>query len=214
MRFRLIVATLLMCGVGAAQVVIDQQVEMNHGFQREELAKPKLTPEQLQRGRQMLESAEMSAMGMEGGMRAYGLLQVANGYLTSDKKKALELLDLALAAAKGMDDEQAQTRTQLEGQILQAIVPLKPQRADELLNEVEPSARGRVLTSLLSYYQKNNDWDRAIEVVYRFAPKKEVPYDAVARITPPLPKARRGDRQQLFSTALTSYKSHPPAQRG
>lgn len=214
MRVRVLAAMLLLCGVGGAQVVVDQQMQMSRAGQGEEPAKPKPTPEQLKRGRQMLETAEASANGMEGGMRAYALLQVAAGYASTDKKKALEVLDNALAATKGMDDDPSQTRNRLQEQILQAIVPLKPGKADELLDQVDPSARGRVLTSLLSYYQKNNDWDRAIEVVYRIAPEQEVPYDAVIKIMAGLPEERAGDRQQLFSTALTSFKSHPPAQRG
>jgi hypothetical protein len=214
MRVRVLAAMLLLCGVGGAQVVVDQQMQMSRAGQGEEPAKPKPTPEQLKRGRQMLETAEASANGMEGGMRAYALLQVAAGYASTDKKKALELLDNALAATKGMDDDPSQTRNRLQEQILQAIVPLKPGKADELLDQVDPSARGRVLTSLLSYYQKNNDWDRAIEVVYRIAPEQEVPYDAVTKIMAGLPEERAGDRQQLFSTALTSFKNHPPAQGG
>lgn len=208
MRFRLFVAALLLCGVCAAQVAADQQVQLTRAG--EAPAKSKPTPEQLQGGRQMLETAEASANGMEGGMRAYALLQVANAYVLSDKTKALELLNNALMATKGMDDEQA--RNQLQGQILQAIVPLKPGKADELLDQVDPSARGRVLTSLLSYYQKNNDWDRAMQVVYRIAAEQEVPYDAVNKIMAKLPDERAGDRAQLFSTALTSFKNHPPAQ--
>jgi hypothetical protein len=214
MRLRVLAAMLLLCAVGGAQVVVDQQMQVSRAGQGDEPAKPKPTPEQLQRGRQMLEMAEASANGMEGGMRAYALLQVAAGYASTDKKKALELLDNALAATKGMDDEQSQTRNRLQEQILQAIVPLKPGKADELLNQVDPSARGRVLTSLLSYYQKNNDWDRAIEVVYRIAPEQEVPYDAVSKIMAGLPEERAGDRTQLFTTALTSFKNHPPVQGG
>jgi hypothetical protein len=214
MRLRVFAAMLLLCGVGGAQVVVDQQMQVSRAGQGDEPAKPKPTPEQLKRGRQMLETAEASANGMEGGMRAYALLQVAAGYASTDKKKALELLDNALAATKGMEDDPSQVRNRLQEQILQAIVPLKPGKADELLNQVDPSARGRVLTSLLSYYQKNNDWDRAIEVVYRIAPEQEVPYDAVTKIMAGLPEERAGDRQQLFSTALTSFKNHPPAQGG
>src|SRR5690349_21826152 len=179
MRFRLVLVVLMLCGLCGAQVVMDQQVQMNRSGSNETKSKP--TPEQLKRGRQMLETAEASANGMEAGMRAYALMQVAAGYASTDKKKALELLDNALAATKGMDDDSAQTRNRLQEQILQAIVPLKPEKADELLNQVDPSARGRVLTSLLAYYQKNNDWDRALEVVYRIAPEQEVPYDAVIR---------------------------------
>jgi hypothetical protein len=214
MRSRVFAAMLLsLCGAAGAQVVVDQQVQMNHVGAAPEEGKPKPTAEQLKRGRQMLETAEASANGMEGGMRAYALLQVAAAYGTTDKAKALELLDNALAATKAMDDDQIQTRNRLQEQILQAIVPLKPDKADELLNQVDPSARGRVLTSLLGYYQKNNEWERAIEVVYRIAPEQEVPYDAVSKIIAGLPEERSGDRAQLFSTALTSYKTHAGQQQ-
>jgi hypothetical protein len=214
MRMRFFVALMMLCGICGAQVVMEQQTQMSRTGPADEPNKPKPTAEQLQRGRQMLETAEASAQGMEGGMRAYGLLQVANAYARTDKKKAMQLLNDALAATKGMEDDGTQTKNRLQEQILQAIVPLAPGKADELLNEVEPSARGRVLNSLLSYYQKNDDWDRAIEVIYRIAPEQEVPYDVVAKVMTALPEERSGDRQQLFSTALTSFKSHPPMQRG
>ncbi len=210
MRLRLLVGLVLLCEICGAQVVSEQQIQMSRTTQANGPAKPKPTPEQLQRGRQMLQTAAASANAMEGGMRAYALLQVATAYASTDKKKALELLDNALAATKGMDDDPSNTRNRLQEQILQAIVPLKPDKADELLEQVDPSARGRVLTSMLSYYQNNNDWDRAIEVVYRIAPEQEVPYDAVLRIMRSLPDEKAGDRAQLFSTALTSFKNHPP----
>ena len=209
MRLQVVLAGLALSGMCAAQqVMMEQQVQM--GRSGNEPAKRKVTPEELQRGRQMLETAEASANGMEGGMRAYALLQVANAYVTTDKKKALELLNNALSASKAIEDEQ--TRNRLQEQILTAMVPLKPDKADELLDQVEPSARGRVLNSLLSYYQKNNDLDRAIQVIYRIAAEQEVPYDAVNKIIATLPEERAGDRAQLFSTALTSFKNHPPQQ--
>lgn len=212
MRIRPFLATLLLSGVCVAQVVIDQQVQTTRGG-AENAAKPKPSAEQLKRGHEMLERAEASAMGMERGMRAYALLQVANAYATSDKKKSIELLEDALAATRSMDDNDSESRGRLQQQILQAMVPLAPDKADELLPQIDASARGPVLNSLLSYYQKNNDWDRAIEMVYRIAPDQEVPYDAVGKIIAALPEDRSTDRQQLFSTALNSYKNHPP-QRG
>ena len=212
MRTRLGAAILLLCGVCGAQVVVDQQVQVGRSG-TEEAAKPKPSAEQLKRGHEMLERAEASALGMERGMRAYALLQVAHAYATEDKKKAIELLDDALAATKAMDANESESRDRLQTQILQAMVPLAPNRADELLPQIEPAARGPVLSSLLSYYQKNNDWDRAIAMVYRIAPDQEVPYDAVGRIMAALPEERSTDRQQLFATALNSYKNHP-SQRG
>ena len=69
MRLRLLAAMLLLCGVCAAQVIMEQQMQMSRAGQGDDPNKPKPTAEQLKRGRQMLETAESSAMGMEGGMR-------------------------------------------------------------------------------------------------------------------------------------------------
>lgn len=214
MRLRFCAFFLVIASVAGAQVVMNQQVQMSQGQQGDTPAKPQPTKEELQRGRQMLKRAEASANGMEGGMRAYGLLQVAKAYSLSDKKKALELLDQALQATHALDNDRAQlqTRNQLQEQILQAIVPLEPGKADELLDQVDPSARGRVLTALLSYYQKQKDWDRAISMIYRMAPEGVVPYAAVGQIMSNLPPERSGDAVQLFATALSSYKDHPPTQ--
>ena len=146
MGTRVFAAVLLLCGFAAAQVEVNQQIQMSRVGPGNEPAKTKPTAEQLQRGQQMLENAEASAYGMEGGMRAYALLQVAKAYSPTDKKKALELLQNALAATKALQNEtgqQAQTRDRLQEQILQAMVPLEPGKADELLDQVEPAARGR-----------------------------------------------------------------------
>jgi hypothetical protein len=212
MRFRTLAVLLLAPTLLAAQTVVNQQVQVGSSRQAgaPEQTKPP-TKEQLQRGRQMLELAEASANGMDGGMRAYGLMQVANAYAPTDKKKALQLLDNALAATHALDDDRSQwqTRDELQSSILRAMVPLEPSKADALLDQVSPGARGDVVNALLSYYQKQKDWDRAISIIYRIAPDQAIPYGAVAQIIKNLPEDRSGDAVQLFSTALTNFKNHP-----
>jgi hypothetical protein len=210
MRIRVLMAVLVLGSVCAAQVAVEQQVQSQSIRAGAEPSKPKPTPEQLERGRQMLQTAEAAAGGLEGGMRAYALLQVARAYQPTDRKKALDLLEQALAAARGMDEDKMRTRDRLQRQIVQAIVPLAPQRADELLDQVPPEARGEVLTALLSYYQKNNELDRAMQVVYRIAAEGEVPYDAVGRILDALSLERASDAQQLFAITARSFADHPP----
>ncbi len=168
---------------------------------------PKATPEQKKRGLELLQSAEAEAVGLEGGMRAYAFLQIARGYELSNKAKALDLLEDALTATRALQDDRS-TRTRLQQQILQAMVPLAPSRADELLNQVEPESRENVLTALLSFYEKHKDWERALEVTYRAGQEKEIPYDAAQRIIEALPAERGSEAQQLFATALNSYREH------
>lgn len=211
MRIRVLACLLMLVAVGGAQVV-DQQVERRAG-REPATAKPKTTPEQLERGRQMLQTAEAAAGGMEGGMRAYALLQIARAYQPQNKKKALELLNDALAATRALDDDDLQVRQRLQEEILQAIVPLAPQRADDLLSQVDPDARGKVLVALLNYYRKNNEMDRALEVIYRIAAEGEAPYDAVGQVMHALPAERDSDAQQLFATALMSFRDHPQRRR-
>src|SRR3954469_5341113 len=66
MRMRFFVALMMLCGICGAQVVMEQQTQMSRTGPADEPNKPKPTAEQLQRGRQMLETAEASAQGMEG----------------------------------------------------------------------------------------------------------------------------------------------------
>lgn len=208
-----ICATLLLAVSLSWGQAVQQQDQVNRSSRASVPAKAQPTKEHLKIGRQMLEMAEASANGMDGGMRAYGLLEVAKAYSLTDKKKALTLLDEALQATHVLDNDQSQwhTRNQLQEQILQAIVPLEPSKADELLDQVDPSARGRVLTALLGYYQKEKDWNRAISMIYRMAPEGAIPYEAVGEIMSNLPPDRSGDAVQLFVTALSSFKDHPPA---
>lgn len=172
-------------------------------------AAPKqMTPEQMKRGRAWMEMAEARAKGLEGGVRAYALLQVAKTLGPAEKKHALELLEDALAASKAMEDDTMQTRSRLQQQILQAMVPLEPARADELLTQLDPAGRESVLRALLSYYRESKQNEHALEMVYRISAEKEFPYGAGAEMMRELPAEKQGELQQLFVTALESYRQH------
>jgi hypothetical protein len=190
------------------QQQMQMQVGVRAGSAREAEPARKATPEQLERGRQMLQLAETQASGLEGGMRSYALLQVARAYEPADKKKALALLEDALAATRSIDDDNLKTRFQLQKQILQEMVPLAPQRVDDLLTEVEPQARASVLTSLLQYYEKQKELGHAVEVLYRIAQESEMPYGAALRVMQALPPERAADAQQLFAVSLESFQNH------
>ncbi|MGA3212777.1 MAG: hypothetical protein ABSD20_15835 [Terriglobales bacterium] len=164
-----------------------------------------------ERGLQMLQMAEAEAGGLEGGMRAWALWQVGRGYEKSDKKKSLELLESALRASNTIENDKLDTRTRLQEQILNTMVPLAPERVDELLLTVDPAAREKVLSSLLSYYEKNKNMRRALEVIYRIGAEKEIPYDAAMRIMEKMTPEQSGEMLQLFTVSLASYRDHPDA---
>ncbi len=195
-----------------------QQTQIQRNMQQTEPQKPvaakkKTSVEQAQqeeRGRRMLELAEAQAAGLQGGMRAYAFWQLARTYQRSDKAKALELLEGAMTATRDMEDgnQRNRTRTTLQQQVLQDMVPLAPQHAEELLGLVEADSREPVLNALLGYYEKNNDLDHGMELVYRIGQEKEIPYQAAGRIMAALPPERSGDLLQLFTVAFASYRDH------
>lgn len=167
-----------------------------------------MSPEQMKRGRAWMELAEGRALGLEGGMRAYALLQVAKALGPAQKAHALELLEDALAASRAIEDDQMRTRTRLQQQILQAMVPLEPGRADELLTQLDPAGRESVLRALLSYYRESKQTEHAMEMVYRISAEKEFPYGAGAEIMRELPPEKQHELQQMFVMGLSSYREH------
>lgn len=172
-------------------------------------AKP--TPEQQKRGMQMLSVAEAEAGGLQGGMRAYALLQIARAYERTDKAKALDLLEGAFTATREIDDDgRLQTRGSLQEDILKQMVPLAPERVDELLTQIDPGRKAAVLESLLTSYEKNKQLDHAVEVIYRIAGDGEFPYGAAQRVLAAMPDEERSTQlPQLFNMAFASFRDHP-----
>ncbi len=177
-----------------------------------EAAAPKAKPvdERTQRGRDMLAAAEALSGGLEGNMRAYSMLQLANAYALSDKPKAVELLQRAFAVTTETREE-TPSKTQLQKEILQALAPLNPAVTEELLPQAAASVRGDVLNALLGSYIKNKQTDKAIEMVLQVARQGEFPYKAVDQLMQSLPKEDSVNRQALFTAALDNQKSHPEA---
>jgi len=169
-------------------------------------AKP--TPEQLQRGRQMLEVAEAQASGLQAGMHAYALLEVSRAYQDTNKGKAKRSLQDALTATRGMDEDALHTKRRLQERVLQALVRISPQSADQILDQAVPEVRGAVLRDLLQYYKEHKDLDRAIQILYRAGAESEIPYDAAGEIMAALPPERSADLLSIFNTSLNSYSNN------
>ncbi len=165
-----------------------------------------------ERGLKLLEIVEAQASGLQGGMRAYTMLQLARSYAIRDKAKVLQLLEDAMTATREMEVTERNNlryaRAQLQQQILQEMVPTAPERAEELLSQMEPGDREPVLNALLAHYEKTKNLDHAIELVYRIGQEKEIPYGAAGRIMAALPEEKNGDVLQLFTVAFASFRDH------
>ncbi len=163
-----------------------------------------------QRGRRLLETAEGESSGItEPVMRGYALLQVARVYGSFDRKKALDLLNDAFNAAAGLPDD-AKAKPRLAEQILEAMAGVDPQRADELLAQAPSESREGTLHALLAYYKKNNQFDRAMDVVERVAADGAFPYTAANKLMDSLRPDSADERQRVFRAALESFRAEKP----
>lgn len=212
---RLIVSAMVVFSLSPAllalpplQQQVQQQMEMGRQGAAAPQERPKPSPEMQKRGYDLLQIAEAGASGLDGGMRAFAQLQVARAYELSDKKKALELLQNALLASRGVDDDKLRTRQRLQAEILREMVPLAPQDVEDHLGELDSFTRMGVLNALMSYYQKNNELDRVEQMIYRIGAEQEIPYSTVERLVDVLPDDQNGKVLQLFSASLSSYRAH------
>lgn len=175
----------------------------------------------------ILEIAEQDANRLQGPMRAWGLWQVARLYQTSNKKKALQLLNAALAETAMMKDvpppkmqetimrstsggPAKSTRAWLQEQVARAIITIDPGREGELLQGLDPANRGAILQALLSYYESHKLIDRAIEQFNLIATEDEAPYLAATRIMANMKPEQSGELAAIFSICLSSYTAHAP----
>ncbi len=205
---RVATAVVLLVAVAGAQEQRTMEISAGAPGPARTAAPKQMSPEQMKRGREWMELAEGRALGLEGGMRAYALLEVTKALGPAQKAHALELLEDALAASRAIEDDQMRTRTRLQQQLLQAMVPLEPGRADELLTQFDAAGRESVLRALLSYYRESKQNERAMEMVYRISAEKEFPYGAGAELMRELPAEKQHELQQMFVVALGSYRQH------
>ncbi len=168
-----------------------------------------------ERGWQLLEAAEAEAGGLrDAGMRAYMKSQIARAYVTSDKSKAVLFLSdaftVTLDMASDNNIETAQKDT-LQSDILSRLAPLAPERVEEFIPQARPSPRRSAFRALLGYYEKDKRFDAALEMINRIAGEGDFPYEAASSLMHALPEDKAAERQQLFTAALNSFRTRPPA---
>jgi tetratricopeptide (TPR) repeat protein len=209
----LILAVIFLSSIALTQE--NQQVmQRQQRGQRGDAARPdakKISPEQQERAMQLLDGAAAGAAGLDSGSRAYSLIQVARVYQSTDKKKAVELLEQAMTAASEVgreNDRLKEVGSQLQQEVLKAMVPLAPEKVDDLLTQLDAHGREQVLQALLNYYEREKKMDRALEVVYRMGAEGEIPYGAATKIMEKMKPEQAAEKQQLFTASLASYRDH------
>lgn len=177
---------------------------------------------------ELLTRAEAETSGLEIRMRAWALWQIGIAYQAISRAKALDLFQSALTASRSVREDgssripsnDALARItgrpslspglQLQADIARSIVLLEPARADQVLQQIDPSTRSAVLTSLLVYEEKEKHFDKALETLNRITAQDEMPYGYAMRLMDNLRAEQTDELRQLFSVALVSYRNHAP----
>jgi hypothetical protein len=176
-------------------------------------AKPKLT-EQQKRGLNLLESAEASAGELEPASRIVAYTQIARIYQTSNKNKAIDLLQQAYESLRTLQLDSPnkglnmQLKYQLQQQVLNQFASLAPGKVDGLMDQMEPTVRKEALQVLLPYYEKNKNLDRPVSVLMQLAVEAEMPYEIVNDVMDKLGAAHPDQIRELFLASLNSYQTH------
>ena len=159
----------------------------------------------------LLEGAEAGARALDPASQAFAFIQISRAYQAVNKKKAVELLGEAMTAAKtvGQDNDRLTSLgARLQEQAVRAMVPLAPEKADELLPQLPPRSREQVFNGLLDYYEREKKLDHAMDMLFQLGQDGEIPYGSASRLMQKLSAEQQDQKQQLFTVALSSYKNH------
>jgi tetratricopeptide (TPR) repeat protein len=182
--------------------------------QGEKKSEPQISPQDRKRATALLESVEGPVRGMDGATQAQGLVLIAKAYSTTDKKKALSLLDDAMSAIRGAQfqfaDERMKTRTRdrIQRSIVQSMLALDESHVEKLITEVEPEMQPSILGQLLQYYSDRKEDDKAIEAIQQISRTHEMPYGQAAVVMKRMGPEQSAELRSLFTEAMTSYDLH------
>jgi hypothetical protein len=170
----------------------------------------KLTPEQ-KRGLRLLQSAQAEAVALQPDMRAYVLMQVADGYQKVDPSKADALLKEAFTASLSIEDmapsddgREQGIKSWLQRDILLAMRSLTDVEA--LLPHAQPQVQRQVTESLIFQYVTKKNFERARELIASLASQGDYPYDAAMQLMRAMPPTATSERVAIFVQALNAYR--------
>jgi hypothetical protein len=177
----------------------------------------KLTPQQ-KRALRLLQSAQTEAAALQPDMRAYVLMQVADGYQKVDPSKADALLKEAFTASLSIEDMAPPSDDGAECQSMQGC-GIKPwlqsdillsmhslTDVEALLPHAQPQVRRQVSEALIFRYVEKKDFERAKEIIASLASQGNYPYEAAMHLMLAMPPTATSERVAIFAQALNAYR--------
>jgi hypothetical protein len=167
---------------------------------------PKLTEDQ-KLALQLLEMSEAASRGFEAPMRTYGLLQAASSLTGLDAARARSLLRDAFTASLEIHDDD-DTKSRMQQEIFRTLLPLSQEDVEELLPQADMRVRKPTTDIIVGRYAEKKQFDKALELINQISALDEFPYGSAAKLMEAMPAEMMADKQDLFSQALSSFKSH------
>jgi hypothetical protein len=150
-------------------------------------------------------------------MRAYVVMQIADGYQKVDPSKGDALLKEAFTASLSIedtappsDDAECQStqgcgiKPSLQRDILLAMRSLTDVEA--LLPHAQPRVQRQVTASLISQYVTKKNFERARELIASLASQGDYPYEAAMQLMQAMPPTATSERVAVFVQALNAYR--------
>jgi hypothetical protein len=189
------------------------RIEVRQSGENREVKPKPLTKDDQRRVQQLLDGAEAGSAALDSASRVVACTELAKAYQASNKKKAVELLETALAATRNLQFESPnqrfndRLRGQLEQRVVRDFAALAPERLNELTDEMTSDVRAHALEQLMPYYGKTKQLRRANDLVMQVAQESEMPYGTASALMSLYPKDSN-EARSLFLASLASYQAH------
>jgi len=164
--------------------------------------KPKLTAEQKQ-AIDILESAQVMLGHFSPEMQSHLLLAIAQAYRTLDRPKEVQLLKQAFEATAAMP--QGQDRSEQQNWVFIELKKADPDAIAAMQDSPDPRVREMAVQFLTLADIDQGRWAQATQRLSQWDSSMIFPYELAAQLISKLPAQQSGERQAVFSAAMTAY---------
>jgi hypothetical protein len=213
-KLRVMVGVVVLCPFLVAQQPAQQEQQIQQVADSKSSVKeadtkttPKISAKDKQLAFQMLEISDAEARGFEAPMRSYSLLQIAQIFVTIDPAKARGLFGDAFTASLGIQDDD-NTKSSLQEEILKALLPLSQADVEERLPQAELSVRKQIADTIVRKYAEKKQFEPAMELINQVTGWDEFPYGSATQLLLAMPAEMSSEKLSLFTQAANSYKNH------
>ena len=165
---------------------------------------PKLTAAQKQ-ALDILQTVEGQLGQFSPETQSHLLLEMAHDYKTLNQAKAVELLQQALAATADMPE--GHERRQEQSFIFQELYRADPNAIEAMQYSADTRIRTMALQRMIAHAIDQGHLQEATQRLVQWDSTLLFPYWLAAKLFTALPAQQSGERQAIFSTAVTSYGS-------